>query len=60
MFANAPMRMASYNARASLLLISPTISAESPILNVVRMPSSAETSAEPFVNAAATFMDWML
>src|SRR3989344_3836432 len=59
-FANAPILIASYNARASLLLISPIISAESPILNVVLMPSSAGTSLVPFVSAAATFIDWIL
>src|SRR3989344_3773752 len=59
-FANAPILIASYKASASLLLISPIIKAESPILNVVLMPSSAGTSLEPFDSAAATFIDWML
>src|SRR3989338_3150396 len=58
--AKAPILIASYNAKASLLLISPTIRAESPILKVALIPSSAGTSAEPFVRAAATFIGCIL
>lgn len=59
-FAIAPILIASYRAIASVLLTSPTISALSPILSVVLIPSSALTSVVPLVSALATFMLCML
>ena len=55
-FAIAPTLIASYNALASVLLTSPIIKQESPSLNVVLIPVSADTSDEPCVIALATFI----